>query len=408
MWAVARNSPTAQGVPHHGRRQVALELALAPVAHQLGQGDLHRADALALAAEGGGVGQMACLLYADQRRRQHAAHRAGIHPAIGVAADRAVDRAVVHAGGAADAAQHLLELGPQHRRTAIVDQHDVVLIRSIQVVGPPGTGRERGVDGKILAGGGAGEDAQQRGAVLDRGHHLLDAGEHDMDARQGLRQVAVALVGDDDAAAGLGDQEIGAGDADIGGEEFLAQPGARFRQDVAAFMEHAIGRQVGVRGAEARLPVLPVEVERRRNDMRRQLVAELDDVLAEIGLHRGDAVAFEMVVDREFLADHRLALGHRSRVGGAADRQHGIARLIGGRAPVHLAAGPLDVGGPCFQVEVEICQRVVLDVARDVAELFELWQVGDGGGAACDEARPGAGRAPSAARHRRWRGGRFP
>ena len=41
--------------------------------------------------------------------------------------------------------------------------------------------------------------------------------------RQRLREVAVALVGDDDRGAGLGDQEVGAGDADIGGEEFLAQ-----------------------------------------------------------------------------------------------------------------------------------------------------------------------------------------
>ena len=40
---------------------------------------------------------------------------------------------------------------------------------------------------------------------------------------QDLRQVAVALVGDDDRGAGLGDEEIRAGDADIGGKESLAQ-----------------------------------------------------------------------------------------------------------------------------------------------------------------------------------------
>ena len=118
-----------------------------------------------------------------------------------------------------------------------------------------------------------------------------------MHPRQRLGQVAVALVGDDDAAAGLGDQEVGAGDADIGGEEFLPQLGARLGQDVAAFAEHAVGRQVGVRVAEAVLPVLPVQVERGRDDMARQLVPELDDVLAEIGLDRADAVAFEVLVD---------------------------------------------------------------------------------------------------------------
>ncbi len=50
--------------------------------------------------------------------------------------------------------------------------------------------------------------------------------------RQDLRQVAIALVGDDDRGAGLGDQEIGAGDADIGGEEVLAQHAARFGQQL--------------------------------------------------------------------------------------------------------------------------------------------------------------------------------
>ena len=75
-----------------------------------------------------------------------------------------------------------------------------------------------------------------------------------MHARQGLRQVAVALVGDDDAGAGLGDQEIGTGDADIGGEEALAQPAARLGQDVARLMEHAVGGKVGVGFAESSPP----------------------------------------------------------------------------------------------------------------------------------------------------------
>ena len=81
--------PQRQPRAHRARRQLALELALAPVPHHLRQRDLHRADALAAAAEGRGVGQVPRVLDADQRRRQHRAHRAGIDPAIGVAADRA-------------------------------------------------------------------------------------------------------------------------------------------------------------------------------------------------------------------------------------------------------------------------------------------------------------------------------
>ena len=61
----------------------------------------------------------------------------GIDPAIGVPADRAIDRAMVHAGGAADAAQHVLELGAEHGRAAVVDQHDVVFLRPVEIARPP-------------------------------------------------------------------------------------------------------------------------------------------------------------------------------------------------------------------------------------------------------------------------------
>ena len=64
-----------------------------------------------------------------------------------------------------------------------------------------------------------------------------------MHARQRLRQVGVALVGDDDGRAGLGDQEVGAGDADVGGEEFRAQDAARFRDERRWARRIAVGRQ---------------------------------------------------------------------------------------------------------------------------------------------------------------------
>ena len=46
-----------------------LEFLLAPVAHELGQGNAHRAHLLAAAAEGGGVGQVGRALDAGQRER---------------------------------------------------------------------------------------------------------------------------------------------------------------------------------------------------------------------------------------------------------------------------------------------------------------------------------------------------
>ena len=134
----------------------------------LGSGILDRADAFALAAERGGVRQMSRLFHPDQAGREHRAHRSRIDPAIGVPADRAIDRAMVHAGGAADTAQHFLKVGPEHGRPAVIDQHDMVFLRPIQVARPPWTGGERGVDREILAGCRPGQNPQQRCRVLQR------------------------------------------------------------------------------------------------------------------------------------------------------------------------------------------------------------------------------------------------
>src|SRR5207247_3730988 len=60
--AIERRPPRDEGpepdaTARRGGAEMALELALAPVAHHLGQRDAHRAHALAAAAEGRRVGQ---------------------------------------------------------------------------------------------------------------------------------------------------------------------------------------------------------------------------------------------------------------------------------------------------------------------------------------------------------------
>src|SRR5262245_55469510 len=47
------------------RREVAFELPLPPMAHHLGEGNAHGADAFATAAEGGGVGQLARFFHTE-------------------------------------------------------------------------------------------------------------------------------------------------------------------------------------------------------------------------------------------------------------------------------------------------------------------------------------------------------
>src|SRR5262249_58180939 len=63
----------------------------------------------------------------------------------------------------------------------------------------------------------------------------------------------------------------------------------------------------------------------------------------------------------------------------------GLARALGIGAPVHFAAGSRDLLLESLEVEVEVLQHVVLDVARGVAQRLELRQPGGGRGPALDE-----------------------
>ena len=77
---------------------------------------------------------------------------------------------------------------------------------------------------------------------------------------------------------------------------------------VGSLRSRAAGRSV-MRAAEIRLDLILGQMHGRRDDVRGHLVAELDDIFAEIGLDRRNARRFERVVEADFLADHRLALG---------------------------------------------------------------------------------------------------
>src|SRR5919108_251963 len=102
------------------------------------------------------------------------------------------------------------------------------------------------------------------------------------------------------------------------------------------------------------------DVQRRADDVARHLVAELDDVFAEIGLDRLDAVLLEEIVDADLLADHGLALGDRLGAGLAAEAQDGLARGLGVAAPMDLAARRLHLRLELQQVLIEMTEDVVL------------------------------------------------
>src|SRR5580704_7353134 len=108
--AFDEESPECEAGTHRCWRKMPFEFAFPPRAHHARQRDAHRTDFLAAPTEGRGVWQMARLVDADQAWRQNRAHRPRIDPAVSMAADRMIDRTMIHAGAATDAAEHVLKI----------------------------------------------------------------------------------------------------------------------------------------------------------------------------------------------------------------------------------------------------------------------------------------------------------
>ena len=159
-----------------------------------------------------------------------------------------------------------------------------------------------------------------------------------MRAPQRLREIAVALVGDDDRRAGFRDQEIRAGDADIGRKKLFAQHGAGLGEQAFGRGEIAILVEIDMDAAEVLLHLFLVEMHRRRDDVRRRLAAQLDDVFAEVGFDRPHARGLDGGVEADFLGHHRLALGDHARAARLADVDDHRAGLRGIAGEMHVAA----------------------------------------------------------------------
>ncbi len=87
-----------------------------------------------------------------------------------------------------------------------------------------------------------------------------------------------------------------------------------------------------MRRAERLRDLFFVQVKRRRDDVARRLLPKLDDVFAEIGLDRHDAVRFEKRIEPDLLGDHGFALGHGLRARLAQNAKDDLARLTASRA----------------------------------------------------------------------------
>ncbi|MEM1315491.1 MAG: hypothetical protein AAGI51_13100, partial [Pseudomonadota bacterium] len=178
-----------------------------------------------------------------------------------------------------------------------MDQNDVMRLWPVRVVGAAGTGGECHVDAHLLPGGGARQHQQDHPGVLQPRRDGLDRGHDDMPLRQALAQVAIALVGDDDAPPRFGDQHVDAGDPHLGLDVLFAQDRAGLGRQRVETVEDAVRIEKVVRLPERVADLRHGHVGRRNDDMQRMLAPQLDDALAWIRLDRRDPVLLQRVFD---------------------------------------------------------------------------------------------------------------
>ena len=161
-------------------------------------------------------------------------------------------------------------------------------------------------------------------------HDLLQAHHGDQRLRQRQAHPAVALGLDHHDRPGVGDREVRAGDADLRGQELAPQVHPRRLGQVRRPVGHVA--RVRHRGAEDVADLRAVAVDRRHQDVRRPVVAELHDQLREVGLDGRDAAGLERLVQPDLRGGHRLDLDDLARARGADEAEHDLVGLRASRA----------------------------------------------------------------------------
>ena len=113
-------------------------------------------------------------------------------------------------------------------------------------------------------------------------------------------------------------------------------------------------------------------VQRRRHDVIRLLVRQLQDVLAQIGFDRFQSVMFEPLVEVHFLRGHRLRFDDQARAALLGDRQDEIGNFRGVLAVNYLAAAEFEVALELLEIMVQILDGVLLDGVGLGAQLLVI------------------------------------
>ena len=104
-----------------------LDLFISPISHHARQRNANRTYFVATAAKCRRIGQVSGFFKSKERRRDYGPDRPRIDRPIGMAADGAKHRTMVHTRTAPNASKHIAEFRTKNFGSTIVEQHNMVL-----------------------------------------------------------------------------------------------------------------------------------------------------------------------------------------------------------------------------------------------------------------------------------------
>ena len=199
-----------------------------------------------------------------------------------------------------------------------------------------------------------------------------------MRLRQSRAKASVAFVAHDERRAGFGDKKIRAANAHFGAQKVLPQATARDGGEGRDFAAGKIGgRRPPQFAGEQFLDFERRFVHGRGDDVRRRLVGELDDELAQIGFDRFAAGRGERGVEPDFFGNHRFRFDRQAGFVAGGDGEQMRARGGGVFGPQHHGAGGGRVFFEAAQIIGHVIDRVRADLRRPLAQALEFVAVGE-------------------------------
>ena len=185
--------------------------------------------------------------------------------------------------------------------------------------------------------------------------------------------VGIALVGAYHAVAGGSHAEVASRHAGTSLHELVAQMETGAMGEISRVVVSFLLRYSLLLEHPAHF--LAFEVDGRHHDMARLLMQELDDALAEVGLHHIDAVLFQIGVHFALFGEHGLRLHHLRHTVALQNGKHCLVELRGILRPMHLHSAALQRVRELLQIIRQMGDGVLLYLRGMFAQVFPLRQL---------------------------------